>query len=98
MVVLKTKLVTIAAAGTEQPILADSDNEGLIVGCVIQAHTGTIYVGKNPVDANSGIKLTVGQSLELPLYGQPVSLKTVYIDGATNGDKAIVLYFEKVGR
>lgn len=100
MVVPKYKLVTVAAAGTAVSVLGASDTQGTVIGVSVQAHTGTIYVGDEDVDASAGIKLdaTTAAVYNLPLDGQPIDLKKVYIDGGTNGDKAIVVYFEKVGR
>jgi len=94
-VVPKFKLVTITTAGTQLPILASSATQGNVIGATIQAHTGTIYVGDLDVDSNSGIKLTVGQSFVIPNDGHLLDLKQIYIDSASNGDKAIVVYFEK---
>jgi hypothetical protein len=101
VLVPKFKLITIAAAGTAQPVFSASDTQGMaIVGVTIQAHTGVIYIGGDTdVDLNSGIKLTTSnEPYSLPLGGDAIDLKKLYIDAATNGDKAIVLYFLKVSR
>lgn len=100
MVVPKFKLVTIATAGTQLPILAAADTQAMqVVGVTIQAHTGVIYVGDADVSSNAGIKLTTSnEPYSLPLAGNAIDLKKVYIDAGTNGDKAIVVYYEKVSR
>lgn len=101
MVTLKSKLVTTGVNGAAVPVFGSSDTQtGSVVGVIVQAHTGTVYVGTQGVDADSGIKLdaTTFDKLELPLSGNAIDLRQVYIAGGTTGDKALVLYCEKVGR
>lgn len=99
--VAKNKVVTVATAGTRVPILSGTDAQHDIVGCVIQAISGTIYVGDNTVDhaTNKGHMLKSASNDSLNLMGDnknTFDLGLLYLDATANGNQANVLYFVRV--
>lgn len=101
MVVARHIVVTVPTAATAVPLIASSAaRTGLVVGAMVQAHTGTIYLGKSTVSATDyGLKLTTSVApLLLPNVGEPFDLGTVYICANADNDKLAVTYFEKVSR
>lgn len=98
MISTRHTVITVAAAGTRQQIPTVS---GSVVGLVLQAHTGTIYVGGSTVSSTDyGLKLVAANNAQvvIDLGGQPIDLNSIYIDAGTNADKLAVLYFVKVSR
>jgi len=95
--------VTVSSSGTAQQVssttlkvsgfavTADPDNTGRIhVGDVDVTSSGDVGM---PLDASAHVEYTPPQRDGTEGY---VDLSTIYIDAATNGDKAIVIYWEKV--
>lgn len=90
---------TVTTAGTRVAVSATALT---VRSCVIQAlpgNTGVIYVGDVTVDSTHGVSLAAGQSISLEAPGDPaayIDLTQVYLDCSVNGEKANVLYLEKV--
>lgn len=97
MIVARHTVVTVTTAGTRVQIPTVS---GSVVGLVLQAHTGTIYVGGSTVSSTDyGLKLTTSTApLHLSADDTAIDLNSIYIDAGSNSDKLAVLYFLKVSR
>jgi tetrahydromethanopterin S-methyltransferase subunit D len=92
----KLKTVTVTTAGTRVPLFASTDIPGNIVGLVLSAiGSAVIYYGDDTVSSTNGVKVTATAAIPLR-FNDVIDLKKLYIDAGTNGDKASVLYFEKV--
>lgn len=79
---LVTGKKTVAAAGTAEAL---GEAQVLAVGVTIKAeadNTGTVYVGNDAVDADSGFQLAKGESIFIPI----ADLAAVYLDVSVSGD------------
>lgn len=99
--VVKSKVVTVATHGTAVPILGATDQQSNIVGCLVQAQTGTIYVGDSTVLNSTpvGHKLVAATNDSLSLttdYHNVIDLAKVYLDADADGRKANVTYWIRV--
>lgn len=84
---------TVTTAGTRVQVSTDALLN--VRSAVVQAlatNTGVIYVGGSNVDSTHGVTLQPGESITLEVEGDHLNLSSVYIDAATNGDKANVIY------
>jgi hypothetical protein len=95
----KLKSVTVTTAATAVRVIATATAvAGNVVGVIIQAHTGTVYVGDSTVSSTNGIKLVAATNdkLTLPINAQDsIDIKEIYICSAADNDVANVLYLER---
>ena len=99
----RTINITVASSGTAEQV---SSTDVLVTGFAVTAdpdNTGRIHVGDinvassgdvgMPLDASAHVEYTPPQISGTEGY---VNLSDIYIDAATSGDKAIVIYWEQV--
>jgi len=101
-IVLKTRVVTVATAGTPVPLLTSAQDQTAIIGVIIQAQSNVIYVGDSTVLASTAVghKLTAGgaDTLAFPTGGDGnlIDLAKIYLDATVNGSKANVTYLQRI--
>lgn len=91
-----TLQVAIAAAGTRQALSATRKAATWVNVQAAPGNSGNIFVGDVTVAAaKPGVTLTPGSSFMFPAQGvtSPYDLQHIYVDTATNGNKADVNYF-----
>lgn len=98
-VALKTLTqVTVAATGTEVAIATSAIQNVVAVHFYAPAaNTGTVYVGDSSVTTANGIAIEKGTKyiIEAP-RGEYISVQTIFVDAATNGDKLNVAVLQLV--
>lgn len=86
--------VTVAAAGTAQPLSATSLPVNSIIVQAATANTGNVFIGDSTVSATNGITLIPGETYSITITAMgrtdEIDTATVYVDAATNGDKVRV--------
>lgn len=99
-VVLKTlPTVTVAASGTEQPLASSPVDKAVKVYVTAPAsNTGNIYVGDSSVAVTRGTEIIKGTTREFFSDGDLIDIQTMFVDVATNGDKAQISYLMRTGR
>lgn len=88
--------VTVSSAGTRVAITSSAIYAPVVCVQGHASNTGVIYVGDSSVSSTKGISLSAGQSACFDQSDVPgfdiIDLRTIYVDAATNGDKAKVIY------
>ena len=94
--------VTVAVAGTPQPLSATELKVPAALVIADPQNSGTIYVGDSIVDASArlGAPLVASQDLEMDptqYYGTSefLDLSKIFVDTTSNGDAVIVTYFAR---
>lgn len=93
--------VTVATAGTQVQVSTSNLPITTIVISAPAANTGVIYVGNSDVSATTGIEVAKGTSVSITADmsgragGEEFILSDFWIDAATDGDKANVLYITR---
>lgn len=100
-VVIKTiAQITVAASGTEVAVSATTLPAVKLWVSAPSGNTGSIFVGDTTnIATTRGIEVIKGTTaiIEAP-GGDYFDLAAVWIDAATNGDKANITYLQKLGR
>lgn len=95
-----SSVVTVASAGTAQPLSATSVLATDIIIMADHANGGRIFVGDSTVSSTTGQFLAAGESLTISTAtvrgtADDFDLADIYVDAATNGDKARVAYIAR---
>lgn len=93
--------VTIDVAGTQEQVTTSLIYAVSVLVSADSANTGKIYVGDADVDSTNGVELDPGESMSINAESYRggevrVLLSDIYVDTATNGNKARVSYIERV--
>tara|TARA_Y100000310_G_scaffold96536_1_gene94272 strand:- start:143 stop:436 length:294 start_codon:yes stop_codon:yes gene_type:complete len=81
---------TVATAGTEQQ-LSNTTNRVLWIRVkALAGNSNKMYLGASDVTSTNGYELAAGGEIEIDFKaaGGSIEFSTVYVDAATNGDKA----------
>lgn len=96
--VLKTApQVTVATSGSEQRLVSGSiSNVEAVYVSAPAANTGDIFVGDSDVAVGRGITIPKGTTaVILSPKGEMLDIYNMYVDAATNNDKANVSYLKR---
>ena len=98
---VKSLQKTVAAAGTEEALIAATTRCVYVAIKAEANNTGNVFVGANPVTSSTGHILDGGEEVVLRASDIPgaqglIDLGKIYIDVGTNGDGVSVLYVEVV--
>lgn len=81
---------TVATAGTEQRLSNTTNRVLWIKVKALAANSNKMYLGVSDVTSTNGYELSAGNEIEIDFKaaGGSIEFSTVYVDAATNGDKA----------
>lgn len=90
--------VTITTAGTRVSVSSSAIATSLVTVVADSLNTGKIYLGDETVSSSNGIELSAGQSVSIAASdvrgnSDGVLLSDLWLDSASNGNKARVFYF-----
>ena len=96
---VKDGVVTVAVAGTRQPLIATRTPA---VWITVQCHpdnTGDCYVGGSTIADGRGVELAPGDSHHFPTMGEfrdYYDLSQIYADVAVNGNRLLYVYAQRI--
>ena len=97
LVLVTLPQVTVSTSGTEQRASSSvlSNVEAVYISAPA-GNTGAIYIGDSNVAVGRGIEVAKGTSFTiLSPKGEMIDIYNIYIDAATNGDKANITYLKR---
>ena len=88
--IIKAGTTTVSTSGTEVQLSNTTSRVSSIQVKALAANSGIVYFGDSDVTTTNGYELSAGNTVSVSFAdaGGTVAFSTLYLDAASNGDKA----------